>query len=118
MADVKYDSVAAVYMASEPPGPPKLRDCKVASTSFAKPGDTVDFTIRFDNIGNQSLERVAIIDSLNTRLEYVENGAQCNLDATFSTPPNEGGSTAMCCELSQPLKPGQGGILRFRCRMR
>ncbi len=34
------------------PDNPRLRVIKVASTNQAKPGDLVDFTIRFDNVGD------------------------------------------------------------------
>lgn len=116
--DVKYDKTQLVYTVDEPPGNPKLRIVKVASTPFAEPGDTVDFTIRFDNIGNQTIGNVAILDSLSTRLEFVPDSGQCSVDAKFSTVPNEGESVVVRCELSHPLQPGQGGILRFRCRVR
>jgi uncharacterized repeat protein (TIGR01451 family) len=118
VADVKYDKSQFVYTVDEPPGRPKLRLVKVASTPFAEPGDTIDFTIRFDNLGNQPLGNVTILDSLNTRLEYVPDSAQCSVDAKFSTPPNEGDSVVVRCELSKPLEPGKGGILRFRCLVR
>jgi uncharacterized repeat protein (TIGR01451 family) len=118
MAEVKYDEAMSIYTASSPPGCPKLRLVKVASTPFAQPGDTVDFTLRFDNIGNQPLGNVTILDSLNTRLEYVEGSAQCSVEAKFSAQPNEGGSMVVRCEVSKPLQPGKGGVLRFRCRVR
>ncbi len=118
MAEVKYDKALSLYTVSSPPGKPKLRLVKVASTPFAQPGDEVFFTLRFDNIGNQPLGNVTIIDSLNTRLEYVADSAQCSVEAKFSTQPNEGDSMAVRCELARPLEPGQGGILRFRCRVR
>ena len=81
---------------------------KVASTSFAEPGDEVDFTIRFDNVGDQTIHNVAILDSLSTRLEYIPNSAQCSLKAQFSTQPNEGESLVVRCQLSDPLKPATG----------
>lgn len=118
MAEVKYDSSQSIYTVSSPPGRPKLRLVKVASTPFADPGDIVDFTLRFDNIGNEPIGNVMILDSLNTRLEYVPGSAQCSLDAKFSQQPNEGGSIVLCCELSKPLDPDKGGVFRFRCRVR
>ena len=117
-ADVKYDKSQMTYTVDLPPGKPKLRLVKVASTSFANPGDTIDFTIRFDNVGNQPIGNVTILDSLNTRLEYVPDSAQCSLDAQFTTQPNEGDSVVVRCELSHPLAVGKGGVLRFRCRVR
>ena len=51
---------------------------------------TVDFTIRFDNVGNQPIGNVAILDSLNTRLEFVPDSAQCSVDAKFSTRAERG----------------------------
>jgi len=118
MAEVKYDQSMSVYTATTPPGKPKLRLVKVASTPFAQPGDTVDFTLRFDNIGNQPIGNVTILDSLSTRLEYLAGSAQCSVKAEFSTQPNEGGSLVVRCEVSRPLEPGKGGVLRFRCRVR
>jgi uncharacterized repeat protein (TIGR01451 family) len=118
MAEVKYDASQSIYTVSTPPGKPRLRLVKVASTSSANPGDIVCFTLRFDNIGNEPIGNVTILDSLNTRLEYVPNSAQCSRQATFSTRPNEGGSVVLCCDLLDPLQPDKGGILRFRCRVR
>ena len=91
---------------------------KIASTPFAAPGDEVEFTLRFDNVGNQVIGNVTIVDNLGTRLEYVDESAQCSLDAQFSTQPNEGDSLALRWEISDPLPAGKGGIIRFRCRVR
>jgi uncharacterized repeat protein (TIGR01451 family) len=118
MVEVKYDKTSSLYMLTEPPGHPKLRVAKVASTPFAEPGDEVDFTIRFDNVGDQTIGNVTIVDSLNTRLEFVPDSAQCSVDAQFFTEPNEGDSVVVSCEVTNPLEPGKGGILRFRCRVR
>jgi uncharacterized repeat protein (TIGR01451 family) len=118
MAEVKYDPAAAVYTVDTPPGNPRLRLCKLASTASAKPGEEVDFTIRFDNVGDEPIGNVTILDSLSTRLEYIPNSAQCNVEAKFSTRLNEGESAVVRCEVAKPLDPGQGGILRFRCRVR
>ena len=118
MADVGDQAVEQTYTIQEPPGEPKLRVIKVASTQVAEPGDEVAFTIRFDNVGNQVIGNVTIIDNLTTRLEYVPGSAQCSLDAQFSTQPNEGGSLVIRCEITEPLKSGEGGVVRFRCRVR
>ncbi len=115
---VKFDKTQLTYTVDSPPGCPKLLIYKVASTPFAEPGDTVDFTIRFDNTGNETINHVTILDSLSTRLEFVPDSGQCSVDAKFSTVPNEGDSLVVRCEVLKPLEPGHGGILRFRCRVR
>jgi len=97
---------------------PRLRITKVASTPVAEPGDEVSFTIRFDNVGNQTIGSVQIVDSLTTRLEYVPDSAQCSLKAQFATQPNEGESLIVRCLLSDPLPAGKGGVFRFRCIVR
>lgn len=97
---------------------PKLRVIKVASTQAAHPGEFVDFTLRFDNIGDQPLGNVVLVDNLTTRLEYVPNSAQSSLKARFAVEPNEAESLVLRWEIDDPINPGEGGIVRFRCRVR
>ncbi len=117
-AEVGDQRVQTVFTIKEPPANPRLRVIKVASTPYAAPGETVDFTLRFDNVGNQVIGNVTLIDNLTTRLEYVPDTAQCSVPAEFVTQPNEGGSLVLRWEITDPLEPGQGGIIRFRCRVR
>ena len=118
MVDVSDQEMASIYTVKEPPANPRLRVIKVASTQFAERGETVDFTIRFDNVGNQVIGNVTIIDNLTTRLEYVPDSAQCSVPAGFSTQRNEGDSLVLRWEISDPLGPNRGGIIRFQCRVR
>ncbi len=97
---------------------PKLRLIKVASTQTAHPGDFVDFTLRFDNVGDQPLGNVVLIDNLTTRLEYVPDSAQSSVKSEFQAQPNDGESLVLRWEIADPIKPGEGGIVRFRCRVR
>ena len=92
-----------------PPGNPRLRVIKVASTQFAEPGDTVDFTLRFDNVGNEPIGNVTVIDNLTTRLEFMpESTAQCSLRGEVLSPKqNEVGS-----QVAGPTVGNQ----RSRCR--
>jgi uncharacterized repeat protein (TIGR01451 family) len=113
-----FESLESVFQVDLPPGMHKLRVIKVASTPFAKPGEVVDFIIRFDNLGNETLQNVTIVDSLSTRLEYVPDSAECSREAVFSTQLNEGDSVSLRCLLSNPLEPLRGGALRFRCIVR
>ena len=83
----------------------------------ALPGETIDFTIRFDNIGDQKIGNVTIVDSLTTRLEYVAGSEQSSMKATF-IKPNEAGSVEMKWDLADPVPANGGGAVHFQCRVR
>ena len=91
---------------------------KSVSKRSAKPGETVEFTIRFDNVGDQVIGNVTIIDNLTPRLEYVVDSAQCSPKADFFTIVNEGESLVLRWEIVEPMKVGDGGVIRFQCRVR
>ena len=116
--DTGDQRVQAVVTVDEIPTKPKLRIVKVASTQLARPGDVIDFTLRFDNVGQQTIGNVTLIDNLTTRLEYVPDSAQSSLDAEFFADVNAGDSLALRWEIRDPLKPGEGGVVSFRCRVR
>jgi uncharacterized repeat protein (TIGR01451 family) len=99
-------------------GNPGMRIIKIASHKEAQSGDVVEFTLRFDNIGDEEVGNVTIVDNLTTRLEYVEDSQSCTPDATFLVEPNEGQSLALRWEILEPIPPGQGGVIKFKCRVR
>jgi uncharacterized repeat protein (TIGR01451 family) len=99
-------------------GKPCVRICKLASRKAALPGDEIDFTLRFDNIGTDLASNVTIIDNLTTRLEYVPGSAQCTLAAEFETEANEGDTLVLRWKLQEQLLSGKGGVIRFKCRVR
>ena len=101
-----------------PPGKPRMRIIKVASRQDALPGETIEFTLRYDNVGDQEVGNVTIIDHLTTRLEYVEGSAQSDRGSEFFATADQADSLILRWEISDPLEPGQGGILRFKCRVR
>ncbi len=103
MEDAQVEKAEMTFRVEEPPARPKLRIIKVASTPFAEPGDVVDFTLRFDNIGNQPVGNVTIMDNLVTRLEYVAGIAQSSLPAKFSTQRNEAESLVLRWEITDPV---------------
>ncbi len=117
-ADVSYESVQRVYVVDETHGPAKLRLFKIASSRAARPGDTVDFTLRYDNVGKSTIGNVTIIDNLTSRLQYVEGTSQSSRDANFLSESNAADSLVLRWEIVAPLEPGQGGVIRFRCRLR
>jgi len=96
----------------------RIRLCKVASDQMANPGDVISFTIRFDNVGEQPLKSLVVTDSLAPRLEYVEKSQQASVAANFSITPNTVGSSVLRWELENGLKPGDGGLVRFSCKVR
>ena len=110
--------IESVYTYEMPDGKHRLRLVKVASKQNAKPGETVDFTIRFDNVGDRVIGNVTVIDNLNTRLEYVPDSQECTLKADFSSPDNEHESVVLRWEITDPMKVGTGGVIRFQCRVR
>jgi uncharacterized repeat protein (TIGR01451 family) len=99
-------------------GESRLRIVKTASKQNAKPGEIIDFTLRFDNIGDQTVGNVTVIDSLTTRLEYVEGSVQSSVASDFYTQANEGDSLVLRFEVVDPVKVGQGGVIRFQARVR
>ncbi len=99
-------------------GKPRIRICKVASQQMAAPGDEIDFTIRVDNVGEREVRNVVVLDSLAPRLEYVEGSQQSSLKAEFKAVENEVGSHKLEWRFSEPMKPTDGGFIRFKCRVR
>ena len=97
---------------------PEIRIIKVASTDVARPGDFVDFTIRFDNTGNEPVGNVTIVDNLSTRLEYVPDSQASTREAEFYELPNQVGSMALRWDIVDPVPNGEGGVIRFRCKVR
>ncbi len=95
-----------------------LRLFKLASTDNAQSGDIVDFTIRFDNVGTAPLGNIVVIDHLTPRLEYVPDSAQASVGANFSATNQEVGTLVLRWEIDEPLEAGQGGLVRFKCRVR
>jgi hypothetical protein len=107
-----------IVFQTDEPGDPRLRLVKLASTSHALPSEEVEFTLRFDSIGDQTIGNVTIIDNLTTRLEYLPNTAKSTVAANFSAVPNGAGSTVLRWEIDDPLQPGEGGVLQFKCRVK
>ncbi|MGC4006582.1 MAG: hypothetical protein QM811_27055 [Pirellulales bacterium] len=116
IADQGSQGVQAVYRVDA--GKPRLRITKAASTDSANPGDIIEFVLRFDNIGEQTIGNVTLIDSLTTRLEYVEGSQQSSLNARFMTQQNAGESLILRWEVTDPIKAGDGGVIVFECKVR
>ena len=94
-----------------------LRVTKIASKIAAKTGEIVEFTIRFDNLGDKPVGNVTIIDNLTHRLQYVPDSAQSTLDAKFINAKNDSGSLMLRWEITEPVEAHTGGLVRFKCRV-
>ena len=99
-------------------GPAKLRVIKTASKADALPGEEIEFTLRFDNIGYQKIGNVTIIDNLTTRLEFVDDSDLCSEECDFVVDENDVESLTLRWEIKDPIDPGKGGLIRFRCVVR
>lgn len=99
-------------------GKPRLQLIKRVSQSMADSGDELTFSLHFENVGEQPAERLIITDSLSPRLSYIDGSQQSSRSARFATSPNEVGSSVVRWEILDPLKPGEGGSVSFRCRVR
>jgi uncharacterized repeat protein (TIGR01451 family) len=99
-------------------GKPRIRLCKAVSPQLAESGDTIEFTIRFDNIGDQKVKNIVVHDSLSPRLEYIDESQKTSLKSEFTSQPNDAGSTVLTWTFSEEIQPGQGGFIRFQCEVR
>lgn len=95
-----------------------LRVVKLADKMAARAGEEVEFTIRFDNISGKKIGNVTIMDNLTRRLEFVEGSDECSVEGEFINEVNEDDSLLLRWEITAPLEPSTGGIIRFRCRVR
>ena len=112
------ERVQATYTLDRPGGTPKVRIVKLASTNMAQPGDEIEFTLRYDNLGPDWVGNVTLVDNLTTRLEYIPGSSQSSREVNFSTQPNDSDSLILRWEIVDPVDVGEGGVIRFKCRVR
>ena len=115
---VEESKHTAEILTYELDGKPRVRLCKVASHQVAEPGDTIDFTIRFDNVGDQKISNIVVLDSLAPRLEYVDDSQKSSLKAEFTSEANDVGSTVLQWTIPETIRAGEGGFVRFQCKVR
>ncbi len=102
----------------DPRGPGQLRVVKLANQSVAEIGDTLEFTIRFDNLGGLPLTEVSIIDNLTPRLEYVADSLKSTIEGELQEEDNGEGSVKLTYRLKDSLAGRQGGVITFQCIVR
>lgn len=115
--NVVYDAVSAgeIVESHRPGNKPRLRVIKVASQDAARQGEVIEFTLRFDNLGDQTIGNVTLMDNLTDRLEYVEGSAKCDLKCKFYSQLNDRGSLMLRWDIEKPLKVTEGGVITFQC---
>ena len=101
---------------SDEPG--NLRLVKLADKQSVQPGDVVEFTLRYDNQGANTVQHVRIVDNLTPRLAYVEDSATSDRDGRLVVHDNGEGSLVLVWELTNPLPPQTGGVVSFKARVR
>lgn len=111
-------TTAQELMHIESENDPTLQVVKTANVLAARAGDQVEFTIRFDNISSKPIGNVTLMDNLTRRLVYIEGSSECTLKSEFKQETNEAKSLALRWEITEPVEPGTGGVIRFRCRVR
>jgi len=112
------DKAATVFQIDDGQTVRELRLIKVADKETAPPGEIVEFTLRFENTGTETLQNITVLDSLTGRLEFLPDSAKSSLPASFYVEPNEAGSMVLRWELTQPLSPREFGVVVFQCRVR
>ncbi len=130
--EARFKAAEMVGVEDEAPEPGELQIVKLADRSSAKPGDTVTFVIRYDNVGDRELTDVTIVDNLTPRLEFVDDSATSDLPGDVVWEDNGEGSLVLTFKLDNPL-PGRkvkdaaknrgkdirtGGVITFQCRVR
>jgi uncharacterized repeat protein (TIGR01451 family) len=119
MEATAIDAAAAVFMIEDKNSKTsQLRLIKVASKDSAQPGEIVAFTLRFDNIGNLPIGNITILDNMTTRLEFLSGTALSSIPSGFAVEQNTSGSFTLRFEITNPLEPGQFGVVQFQCRVR
>ncbi len=110
------EGAATIYHIKDDTKTSKLRVIKIANKDSARPGEFVEFAIRFENIGDEPIGNVTILDNLSARLRYVEGTAESSMKADFIADLSETGSLILRWEIEKPLQPKEFGVVRFICK--
>lgn len=112
------EGAGTIYSVKDDTKTSKLRVIKIANKDAARPGELVEFTLRFENIGDEPIGNVTILDNLSARLAYVDNTAKSSVPAEFLAELNAQGSLNLRWEITEPLEPKEFGVVRFICKVR
>jgi uncharacterized repeat protein (TIGR01451 family) len=93
---------------------------KLADRDMAQSGDTITFTIRFENTGDFDVYDVSIVDNLTPRLDYVPGSARIDDQhpGEVIVEDNGEGSSILTFNLDEALKGHDRGEITFEARVR
>ncbi len=93
---------------------------KLADHEMAQSGDTITFTIRFENTGDFDVYDVSIVDNLTPRLQYVPGTAQIDGEhpGEVIVEDNGEGTSILTFNLDRELKGHDRGEITFEARVR
>ncbi len=117
-ASIGTQNAPSLYVVEEKKEKPQVKIYKVASKDSAKSGETVTFTIRFENSGNSPITNIVVADNLPARLALDPASPESSVEVDFSYEPNANGSSLLRWEVMEPLQPGDWGVVRFNCLVR
>ena len=83
-----------------------------------KVGDEVTITLRYANHTGKPVTDVVVSDSLSGRLEYIPGTTASDRPTNVTTTANDVGSVIVRFELPGTLQPGQGGVVKFKVKVR
>ncbi len=115
---VRLESAPSINTVTEGENKQDVRIYKVSSKTNAKPGETVDFIIYFENTGVAPVGNITLVDNLPARLEIVKDSAESSVDSSFTYEINGTGSQTLRWEITQPLYAGEKGAVKFRALVR
>ena len=116
--NITLQGAATIYSIKNDTKTSQLRLFKSASKQQARPGELIEFVIRYENVGTETIGNVTILDSLSARLQYVDDSAVSSKKADLLVKNNETGSLLLRLEVIDPLEPGDYGVLTFLCKVR
>lgn len=93
---------------------------KLADRDMAQSGDTITFTIQFQNTGDFDVFDVSIVDNLTPRLDYLPGTAKIDGDhpGEVVIEDNGEGSKVLTFNLDNALKGHDAGEITFEARVR
>lgn len=95
-----------------------LRIVKTADKVEAQPGETIIFTLRYDNMGDLPLNTIRIVDNLTPRLEYIDASVISDRAGDVVVEPNGEGSSVLTFVMDEPLPGHTGGVVTFKTRVK